>query len=805
MSVRQLLLLSGVALALLVVPSAVAAPTVSINSGPPNPTNSTSATFTFSGSVDAVSFECSLDGGGFSGCSSGVSYSVGAGNHSFAVHAVDGASVVGPDATWAWTVDTTGPTLSQPNIVREEDANGIPSAVVSFTPTASDPSGGTVNSCRPSSGSTFGPPLGIPITVTCQMTDSLGNTSSGTFQVTVVDTTPPTFPPPANITQTADGVATKAVTFAPTANDGPTAVAPVCSPASGSQFSVSTAATPIPTTVNCVATDASGNSTSRNFTVTVTDGTPPTITVPSPITVNINNATSAVVSYTATATDAGTALTPVCAPASGSSFPLSPPPTTVTCNATDAAGNAAAPMTFTVTVIDNTPPVVSITGGPAATTNSRSASLDFTTSEGTTTCRLDGGGFSGCSSPATYSGLADGNHTFDVTATDAGGLTATASRTWKVDATAPVLSLPSTRIGEADGPNGAIASFSVSASDAGGALLPSAITCSPGSGQLFPLGTTVVTCRASDTAGNLATGTFNVVIQDTTAPAINAPNVSFTATSANGALKTDPDVVAYLTGVSASDLVSTPILTNNMPDVLPIGATTVVFTAKDAAGNVAKRSVTATVLPLGQKAPPPDLTPPGEVLGAKAKAGDRSVTLSWRPLSKDVTHVIVTQFVVGQARVGRQIYDAAGSTVTAKGLVNGTAYRFLIVAYDKAGNRSKGLILVATPKAEALTSPKQAQRVIKPPLLRWAPSAGAGYYNVQLWRGSAKVLSIWPTATSYQLTAKWTFSGKARKLAAGLYTWYVWPGLGPRADARYGSLLGSRTFFYVAAKPKPKK
>jgi hypothetical protein len=93
---------------------------------------------------------------------------------------------------------------------------------------------------------------------------------------------------------------------------------------------------------------------------------------------------------------------------------------------------------------------------------------------------------------------------------------------------------------------------------------------------------------------------------------------------------------------------------------------------------------------------------------------------------------------------------------------------------------------------------------VQPPLLRWAPVPVAAYFNVQLWRGSVKVLSAWPTATRYQLTAKWTYSGKARKLAPGLYTWYVWPGLGPRADGKYGSLLGSRTFFYVA-RPRTKK
>ena len=670
-------------------------------------------------------------------------------------------------------------------------------ATVSWTdPTATDPSSNPVSvTCTPSSGSSF--PRGVT-PVTCTATDNVtADEVSQSFTVTVTaDPTPPSLVGvPADTTIEVVGLATAPFSYTVSATDPGGPVTPSCGshPLTGDTFPYGV------TTVTCTADDGGGNSVSASFTVTVHDTVKPVVTPPANVAVNVP-ATPATVNYSnATATEGAV---PICSPASGSSFPFGV--TTVTCDATDAAGNAADPVTFTVTVSDNTPPAVTITGGPAATTNSRAASFDFTASEGTTTCQLDGGGFSGCGSPAAYSGLADGNHTFDVRAVDAAGNSATASRTWKIDATPPVLSLPSTRIGEADGPSGAIASFSVSASDAGGALLPSAITCNPGSGTLFPIGTTIVTCRVSDTAGNLATGSFDVVIQDTTAPAINAPNVSFTATSANGARKTDPDVAAYLAGVSASDLVSTPTLTNDMPEVLPVGPTTVVFTAKDAAGNIAKKSITATVLPVGQKAPAPDLTPPGDVQGAKAKAGDRSVTLSWNLVPKDVARVAVTDFVVGVPGAGQDIYNGTGRTVTVKGLVNGTAYRFLIVTYDKAGNRSKGLILVATPKAEALTSPKQAQRVTRPPLLRWAPSAGAGYYNVQLWRGSVKVLSTWPTATRYQLTAKWTYSGKARKLTPGLYTWYVWPGLGPRADARYGSLLGSRTFTYVVPKPKKK-
>src|SRR5207237_3701413 len=51
-----------------------------------------------------------------------------------------------------------------------------------------------------------------------------------------------------------------------------------------------------------------------------------------------------------------------CVPASGSTFHLGP--TTVTCNATDAHGNKAAPKTFTITVVDTTPPSFSGVPGP---------------------------------------------------------------------------------------------------------------------------------------------------------------------------------------------------------------------------------------------------------------------------------------------------------------------------------------------------------------------------------------------------------------------------------------------------------
>lgn len=528
------------------------------------------------------------------------------------------------------------------------------------------------------------------------------------------------------------------------------------------------------------------------------DTTKPVLSLPADLSVTATaGAASMTVTYTATASDDGKPLTPTCAPASGSSFPLGI--TTVTCTATDAAGNAAS-GTFVVTVVGGSPPSVTITGGPSGTVTSRAATLTFTASGGSTQCRLDGGGFAACGSPASFSGLDDGSHTFTVRVTGPTG-TASASRSWSIDATPPALTLPSSPIVvEADGPNGGVATYSVSASDNGAAVVPSAIDCSPGSGARFPLGDTTVTCRVSDARGNTASGSFHVVVRDTTPPAINAPDVTLTATSTRGIRRSDPALAGYLHAVTATDLVSQPTLTNDAPALLPVGRTTIVFTAKDAAGNTATKRATVTVLRLGRHAAKPDLRPPANPTRVRAKAGDHRVSLTWRA-ARDVRYVTISMSRIGSRRPAAVVYRGARGSFVARRLRNDAAYRFVLVAWDRAGNRSRGVVVRATPIAQLLARPKAGARVTAPPLLRWAPVGRASYFNVQLWRGRVKVLSAWPTFARLQLARTWVYGGKRQSLAPGVYTWYVWPGLGSRAAARYGPMLGSRTF---VVRPSPK-
>jgi hypothetical protein len=109
--------------------------------------------------------------------------------------------------------------------------------------------------------------------------------------------------------------------------------------------------------------------------------------------------------------------------------------------AVDAAGNVdptPATQSWTVTVPDTTPPDTSITAGPASSTTSTSAQFSFASSESGSTfrCTLDGGAPAACTSPASYSGLATGSHTFTVAATDAAGNVdpTPAAQSWTVQA-----------------------------------------------------------------------------------------------------------------------------------------------------------------------------------------------------------------------------------------------------------------------------------------------------------------------------------------------------------------------------------
>ncbi|HKP86800.1 MAG TPA: HYR domain-containing protein, partial [Blastocatellia bacterium] len=118
------------------------------------------------------------------------------------------------------------------------------------------------------------------------------------------------------------------------------------------------------------------------------------------------------------------------------------------------------------------------------------------------------------------------------------------------------------------------------------------LVCNPPSGSTFPVGTTTVTCTATDASGNTATCAFTVKINDTQPPVITCPpNITAIPANVNDACT----VVNFTT--TASDNCAGMVVICNPPSgsCFPVGVTTITCTATDATGNVATCSFTISV------------------------------------------------------------------------------------------------------------------------------------------------------------------------------------------------------------------
>jgi hypothetical protein len=157
------------------------------------------------------------------------------------------------------------------------------------------------------------------------------------------------------------------------------------------------------------------------------------------------------------------------------------------------------------------------------------------------------------------------------------------------DITPPVVTVPDPITVEAEGPDGALVSFTATAVDDVDGT--SWATCAPSSGSLFVLGTTTVTCTASDAAGNEGRATFDVTVVDTTAPSLTLPGgITVDAAGPGGA------VVTF--SATAMDLVDGAVAVTCAPasgSTFPVGETAVACSASDSRGNSASGSFTVLV------------------------------------------------------------------------------------------------------------------------------------------------------------------------------------------------------------------
>jgi PASTA domain len=178
-------------------------PETTITSGPSGLTASSDTTFTFTADESGSTFECSLDGGGFSSCTSPATLNgLADGAHTFDVRATDSAA--NTDATpdsGSWTVDTTAP-----NVLLADPGSPL-RGTVALNPWADDGGGSGVATLvvqRSPAGAGAWATIGTNWDTTglvdgsydlrARATDNAGNVANSALRTVIVDNGVPTKP-----------------------------------------------------------------------------------------------------------------------------------------------------------------------------------------------------------------------------------------------------------------------------------------------------------------------------------------------------------------------------------------------------------------------------------------------------------------------------------------------------------------------------------------------------------------------------------------------------------------------------------
>ena len=170
-------------------------------------------------------------------------------------------SVIAEPGGGGFAASDTKPILTIPKQITQE-ATGPSGASVDYVPIGFDKEDGSITPvCNPPPYSIF--PIGTT-TVSCTVTDSIGNSVSGSFIVTIRDTTPPNIPAfqPREGVKDESGIQVFYEVTATDIVDG--AVQVSCNYPSGYKFPIGV------TVLTCTAMDSHGNQASRSLQITVT-------------------------------------------------------------------------------------------------------------------------------------------------------------------------------------------------------------------------------------------------------------------------------------------------------------------------------------------------------------------------------------------------------------------------------------------------------------------------------------------------------------------------------------------------------
>ena len=412
-------------------------------------------------------------------------------------------------------------------------------------------------------------PIGETI-VTWTTIDSSNNFSSLTQLISVIDTTAPEILPLEDITLEASSVDANIVNLDnPIVSDIQYTTIYIIAP---DVFPIGE------TTVTWTAVDASGNSAITTQIVTIVDTTKPGLSIPHNQTVEASSLQDTLVDIGQAEAHDIIGISSIVHNAPDV-FPLGS--TLIAWTATDNHDNITTAYQ-TITVVDTTSPII--------------ISPQDITSEATdpTMNYIELGELVSSDSVGIESIINDkpitfpfGSTTVTWTVTDTSGNISQATQVVTlVDTTLPEIFAPTDIVAEATG----LSSTMVELGEATAHDIMGIASVTEHPSRFFVLGETTITWTATDTSGNSASATQTVTIADTTSPSITAPgSITMEATSS------DSNIITLGNPVS-SDLVDNPSISNNAPNLFPLGETIVTWTATDTSGNSASATQTVTIV-----------------------------------------------------------------------------------------------------------------------------------------------------------------------------------------------------------------
>ena len=231
-----------------------------------------------------------------------------------------------------------------------------------------------------------------------------------------------------------------------------------------------------------------------------------------------------------------------------------------------------------------------------------------------------------------------------------------------VDTTAPSISVPESIIIEAIGIDTKI--------DDLGELITEDISeidsVSNDAPESFPLGETVVTWTATDTSGNTASDTQQIIIEDTIQPVITGPeNIILEITDVSG-------IYVDIGKASALDQVdNNPRISNDAPVLFQLGDTIVTWTAIDTSGNISIYFQTISVIDTVA----PEIIPPENIIQEAENQLSNFVDLG-DPETSDIVDIFSISndapesFPLGETVVTWTATDTSGNSVSETQLIS---------------------------------------------------------------------------------------------------------------------------------------